>query len=42
MSGSDRTPAILAAIKGGIVKSLVIDEGGAATLLAASSPVKGK
>ena len=42
VSGSDRTPAILAAIKGGIVKSLVIDEGGAATLLAASSPVKGK
>jgi deoxyribonucleoside regulator len=34
VSGSDRTPAILAAVRGGIVKSLVIDEIGAAALLA--------
>lgn len=36
VSGSDRTQALLAAIRGRIVKGLVIDEGGAAALLAAS------
>lgn len=35
VSGSDRTAAILAAVGGGIVKSLVIDELGASALLAA-------
>ncbi len=35
VSGSDRTAAILAALAGGIIKSLVIDELGAGTLLAA-------
>jgi deoxyribonucleoside regulator len=34
VSGSDRSAAILAAINGGIIKSLVIDEVGAAALLA--------
>ncbi|HEY0944119.1 MAG TPA: sugar-binding domain-containing protein [Opitutaceae bacterium] len=34
VSGSDRSEAILAAIEGGIIKSLVIDETGALTLLA--------
>ncbi|MBL9189214.1 MAG: hypothetical protein JNK23_17160 [Opitutaceae bacterium] len=34
VSGSDRTAAILAAIKGGLLKSLVIDESGAVALLA--------
>lgn len=47
VSGSDRSAAILAAIKGGIVKSLVIDEVGGSALLAAaemfkSSPKKGR
>ncbi len=37
VSGSDRTAAILAAIRGGLVKSLVIDEGGAGVLLAGAS-----
>lgn len=37
VSGSDRTAAILAAINGGIIKSLVIDEVGAAALLTAPS-----
>ena len=36
VSGSDRSAAILAAVRGGIVKSLVIDEVGAAALLAAA------
>lgn len=42
VSGSDRSPAILAAIAGGIIKSLVIDELGASALLAAApaSPAK--
>lgn len=42
VSGSDRTPAILAAVAGGIIKSLVIDELGASALLAAApaSPAK--
>lgn len=35
VSGSDRSAAILAAVRGGILKSLVIDETGAAALLAA-------
>lgn len=38
VSGNDRTAAILAAIAGGVIKSLVIDEGGATTLLAAAAP----
>ncbi|MBI5769902.1 MAG: transcriptional regulator [Verrucomicrobia bacterium] len=37
VSGSDRTAAILAAIRGGLIKSLVIDEGGAGVLLATAS-----
>ena len=37
VSGSDRSPAILAAIRGGLIKSLVIDECGAGVLLAAAS-----
>jgi deoxyribonucleoside regulator len=37
VSGSDRSAAILAAIKGRIIKSLVIDEAGATALLASSS-----
>ncbi len=36
VSGSDRSAAILAAIAGGIVKSLVIDEVGASALLSAT------
>jgi DNA-binding transcriptional regulator LsrR (DeoR family) len=36
VSGSDRTHAILAAIAGGLLKALVIDEIGAAALLAAT------
>jgi deoxyribonucleoside regulator len=40
VSGSDRSPAILAAIAGKIIKSLVIDEVGAAALLAATPPVR--
>src|SRR5207248_2250516 len=39
VSGSDRTGALLAAIAGGTVKSLVIDEAGAQALLAAA-PMK--
>jgi DNA-binding transcriptional regulator LsrR (DeoR family) len=38
VSGNDRSEAILAAIKGGIIKALVIDEAGAAALLALPSP----
>lgn len=37
VSGNDRTPAILAAIKGGIIKALIIDEVGASALLVASA-----
>lgn len=37
VSGSDRTAAILAAIAGNIIKSLVIDELGASALLAAAT-----
>jgi DNA-binding transcriptional regulator LsrR (DeoR family) len=33
VTGSDRGPAVTAAIRGGLVKALVIDEGGAASLL---------
>jgi deoxyribonucleoside regulator len=42
VSGSDRTAAILAAIAGRVIKSLIMDEIGAAALLAAaqSSPTK--
>jgi deoxyribonucleoside regulator len=36
VSGSDRSPAILAAIKGNLIKSLVIDEAGASALLASA------
>lgn len=39
VSGSDRSAAILAAIQGGLIKALVIDEVGAAALLAATSSV---
>ena len=42
VSGSDRSPAILAAITGGIIKALVIDEVGAAALLANAHPAKSK
>ncbi len=38
VSGSDRTAAILAAVRGGILKSLVIDELGASALLAVPAP----
>jgi DNA-binding transcriptional regulator LsrR (DeoR family) len=46
VSGNDRSAAILAAIKGNIIKGLVIDEAGAAALLAiaptsrSKSPIK--
>ena len=33
VSGADRSEAIKAAIRGGLVKALVIDEGGATSLL---------
>ena len=36
VSGSDRTAAILAAVRGGVLKSLVIDETGATSLLTAA------
>ena len=42
VSGSDRSAAILAAIAGGIIKSLVIDEVGAAALLAAAPAARPK
>lgn len=42
VSGSDRTAALLAAIAGGLIKSLVIDELGAAALLAAAPPAPAK
>lgn len=35
VSGSDRTAAIVAAVRGGLLKSLIIDEAGATALLAA-------
>lgn len=38
VSGKDRSPAIIAAIRGKILKGLIIDESGAAELLAASAP----
>lgn len=37
VSGSDRSAAILAAVKGGLLKSLIIDEAGANSLLAAAA-----
>ncbi len=37
VSGSDRSAAILAAVRGGLIKGLVIDEAGAAALLAAAA-----
>ncbi|MBA4136655.1 MAG: transcriptional regulator [Opitutus sp.] len=37
VSGSDRSAAIMAAIKGGLLKGLVIDEAGAEALLAAAT-----
>ncbi len=37
VAGSDRTEAILGALRGGLIKSLVIDRAGAAALLAADS-----
>jgi DNA-binding transcriptional regulator LsrR (DeoR family) len=42
VSGSDRSAAILAAIRGGILKSLVIDELGASALLATPAPAAGR
>lgn len=43
VSGSDRSAGILAAIRGNLIKSLLIDETGAAALLAAAGPrVAGK
>ena len=42
VSGNDRSAAILAAIAGGIIKALVIDEAVAAALLAATPPSKSK
>lgn len=45
VSGRDRTTAIMAAIRGGILKGLIIDESGATELLAAGTqpaPVKGR
>lgn len=42
VSGSDRSSAILAAMAGGIVKSLVIDEVGAGALLGAAAPARPK
>ena len=42
VSGSDRSAAILAAIQGNIIKSLVIDEVGASALLAAPRPTVAK
>jgi len=42
VSGNDRSHAILAAIKGKIIKALVIDEVGAATLLTSAPVVRSK
>lgn len=42
VSGSDRSAAILAAIQGGLLKSLIIDEAGASALLASVELVKAK
>ncbi len=42
VSGSDRTAAILAAIAGNVIKSLVIDELGAAALLATPNTAQPK
>src|ERR1041384_6545342 len=42
VSGSDRSAAILAAVRGRLLKSLVIDEAGAKALLAAAQVVKPK
>lgn len=42
VSGNDRSPAILAAIAGNIIKSLVIDELGASALLAAAPALEAK
>lgn len=42
VSGTDRTAAILAAVAGKLLKSLVIDELGAAALLAATPPAERK
>jgi deoxyribonucleoside regulator len=42
VSGNDRSPAILAAIKGRIIKALVIDEFGATALLAAAPAAAAK
>lgn len=39
VSGTDRSVAILAAIKGNLIKSLIIDESGASALLASTSLV---
>jgi DNA-binding transcriptional regulator LsrR (DeoR family) len=41
VSGNDRSDAIAAAIRGRLLKGLVIDETGAAALLAASAPAAG-
>jgi len=42
VSGSDRSAAILAAVKGHLIKSLIIDEGGASALLATPSILPAK
>ena len=42
VSGSDRSAAILAAIAGNLIKSLVIDEVGASALLGAAQPAPSK
>lgn len=42
VSGADRSAAIIAAIRGGLLKSLIIDVSGALALLEASKPLKSK
>jgi deoxyribonucleoside regulator len=37
VSGSDRSAAIIAAVRGGLLKSLIIDDGAASALLAAAA-----
>lgn len=42
VSGSDRSAAIIAAVRGGLLKSLIIDDGAASALLAAAALSNGK
>ncbi len=42
VSGSDRSAAILAAVRGGLIKSLIIDEAGATALLTAAAVAEAK